>query len=270
MHPCGVVLSRDPITALTPTFTSAKGYATTHFEMEAVETVGLVKMDILAQGGLAVIRDTLALLAERGITPDLENLEPWEDAKIWQMIATGNARGVHHIESPAMVSLARMCGVRDIKSITVALLERYQIERARAPFASLQDFYERTRPTGAEMLNLIRAGAFDGFGEPRTAQFWHLKHIAQWPHAQGYLFQNDQRVRLPEVPLTEPDHAQRLRDETELLSFTVSGHPLEQFPMSPGTPIVPSATSPATPANACPFAASSSPTAPTIKSPATR
>jgi error-prone DNA polymerase len=436
MHPCGVVLSRDPITALTPTFTSAKGYATTHFEMEAVETVGLVKMDILAQGGLAVIRDTLALLAERGITPNLENLEPWEDAEIWQMIATGNARGVHHIESPAMISLARMCGVRDIdcliaivsvirpgaansskksefarraqglepvqyahpslepalhmtfgvvayeehilqiceafaglnpgradvlrralvkekdavieeirlefvaaakalqrtdeeiarvwelvggfrgyafcrahstaygveayqgaylkhyhpaeflasvlsngkgfystlaytlecrrlgltflspdvnssrwnfvpddgqphairvplrviKSITAALLERYRSERARAPFASLRDFYERTGPTATEMLNLIRTGAFDGFGESRTAQFWHLQHIAQWPHAQGYLFQSDERVRLPEVPLTEPDHAQRLRDETELLSFTVSGHPLEQFP----------------------------------------
>jgi DNA polymerase III alpha subunit len=32
------------------------------------------------------------------------------------------------------------------------------------------------------------------------------------------------------VPLTEPDLLQRLSDETELLSFTVSGHPLEQFP----------------------------------------
>ena len=436
MHPCGVVLSRDPITALTPTFTSAKGYATTHFEMEAVETVGLVKMDILAQGGLAVIRDTLALLAERGLTPDLENLKPWDDAGIWKMIATGNARGVHHIESPAMISLARMCGVRDIdcliaivsvirpgaansskksefarraqgmepvqyahpslepalrstfgvvayeehilqiceafaglnggradvlrralvkekdavigeirlefvasakalqrtddeiarvwelvggfrgyafcrahstaygveayqgaylkhhhpaeflasvlsngkgfystlaytlecrrlgltflspdvnasrwnfapepdqprairvplrfiKSLTAALLERYKIERARAPFTSLRDFYERTRPAGSEMLNLIRAGSFDSFGEPRTAQFWHLQHLAQWPHAQGYLFQSDERTRLPEVPLTEPDLAQRLRDETELLGFTVSGHPLDQFP----------------------------------------
>jgi DNA polymerase III alpha subunit len=46
----------------------------------------------------------------------------------------------------------------------------------------------------------------------------------------GYLLQSDERVRLPEVSFTEPDHAQRLRDETELLSFTVSGHPLEQFP----------------------------------------
>ena len=45
-----------------------------------------------------MIRDTLALLAERGLTPDLENLEPWDDAGIWKMIATGNARGVHHID----------------------------------------------------------------------------------------------------------------------------------------------------------------------------
>ena len=29
-------------------------WATTHFDMDAVEAVGLVKMDILAQGGLAV------------------------------------------------------------------------------------------------------------------------------------------------------------------------------------------------------------------------
>jgi len=52
MHPCGIVLSRDPIASLTPTFTSAKGYPSTHFDMDAVESVGLVKMDILAQGGL--------------------------------------------------------------------------------------------------------------------------------------------------------------------------------------------------------------------------
>ena len=114
MHPCGLVLSRDPIQSLTPVFTSSKGYPTTHFDMDAVESVGLVKMDILAQGGLAVIRDTLELLAGQGINPDLENLEPWDDANIWKMIATGEARGVHHIESPAMISLAKMCNVRDI------------------------------------------------------------------------------------------------------------------------------------------------------------
>ncbi len=432
MHPCGVVLSRDPIVSLTPTFTSEKGYATTHFDMDAVEQVGLVKMDILAQGGLAVIRDALALLREQGITPDLENLAPWDDAELWQMIASGNARGVHHIESPAMIGLARMCNVRDIdcliaivsvirpgaangekktqfarraqglelveyahaslapvlrstfgvvayeehilqiceafaglsggradvlrralvkvktavieeigrefdaaaramgrtdeeiarvwklvagfqgyafcrahstaygveayqgawlkrhhpaeflacvlsngkgfystlaytlecrrlgihflppdvnasragfttesgvirvplraiKCLTATTLGHYSHARERGPFASLRDFYDRVQPGVTEMLNLIRAGAFDGFGEARTAQFWQLRYLAQWPRAQGYLFQNDERAPLPAIPLTEPSCAQRLSDEMELLGFTVSGHPLDQF-----------------------------------------
>ncbi|MES2597440.1 MAG: DNA polymerase III subunit alpha [Verrucomicrobiota bacterium] len=127
MHPCGVVLSRDPIHSLTPTFTSTKGWQTTHFDMDAVEAVGLIKLDILAQGGLAVLRDTQAFVPalnlhslEVGLVGDTENpprageVEPWSDPGVWNMIATGNARGVHHIESPAMTSLACMADVRDI------------------------------------------------------------------------------------------------------------------------------------------------------------
>jgi DNA-directed DNA polymerase III PolC len=131
MHPCGVVLSRDPIRDQTPTFISGKGWPTTHFDMDAVEAVGLIKLDILAQGGLAVLRDTqitlrsqdqaLDLLAlevgEAGGTeapPREAEVEPWSDPGIWQMIASGNARGVHHIESPAMIGLSCMADVRDI------------------------------------------------------------------------------------------------------------------------------------------------------------
>jgi DNA polymerase III alpha subunit len=60
MHPCGLVLSRQPLHELAPTFIANKGYPTTHFDMDAVEASGLVKMDILAQGGLAVMRDVKA------------------------------------------------------------------------------------------------------------------------------------------------------------------------------------------------------------------
>ncbi len=131
MHPCGVVLSRDPILDQTPTFISTKGWPTTQFDMDAVEAVGLIKLDILAQGGLAVLRDTQATLQSQGLALDLPSLEigshggtespardkpvePWSDPGLWHMIATGNARGVHHIESPAMTSLACMADVRDI------------------------------------------------------------------------------------------------------------------------------------------------------------
>jgi len=57
---------------LTPTFIANKGCATTHFDMDSVEEVGLVKMDILAQGGLAAMRDVKSSLSERGIELDLE------------------------------------------------------------------------------------------------------------------------------------------------------------------------------------------------------
>jgi DNA-directed DNA polymerase III PolC len=117
MHPCGLVLSRQPMHELTPTFIANKGYATTHFDMDAVEAIGLVKMDILAQGGLAAMRDVKQSLSARGIQIDLEGLEPWQDPQVWEMIASGGARAVHHIESPAMTSLCRMCNVNEIDGL---------------------------------------------------------------------------------------------------------------------------------------------------------
>ncbi|HEX7653544.1 MAG TPA: DNA polymerase III subunit alpha, partial [Verrucomicrobiae bacterium] len=117
MHPCGVVLSRQPMLSLTPVFRANKGWPTTHLDMDAVEAVGLVKIDVLAQGGLAALRDVADYLAPRQITLDLPALEPWQDAKVWNMIAAGGARAVHHIESPAMTSLCRQCQVRDIDTL---------------------------------------------------------------------------------------------------------------------------------------------------------
>jgi DNA-directed DNA polymerase III PolC len=135
MHPCGLVLSRQPMHELTATFISNKGLATTHFDMDAVEAIGLVKMDILAQGGLAAMRDVKAMLDKRGIDVDMERClardkangrlmlgdpqapEPWQDPQVWQMIASGGARAVHHIESPAMTSLCRMCNVGEIDGL---------------------------------------------------------------------------------------------------------------------------------------------------------
>lgn len=117
MHPCGVVLSRQPMRHLTPTFVSNKGYATTHLDMDAVEAVGLVKMDILAQGGLAVMRDARTSLRKRGVTVDFAALEPWDDKQVWEMISSGGARAVHHIESPAMTSLCRMSNVQEVDGL---------------------------------------------------------------------------------------------------------------------------------------------------------
>ena len=53
-------------------------------------------------------------LAKNLITPQQEI---WNDPAVWKMIATGGARAVHHIESPAMINLCRMSNVRDIDGL---------------------------------------------------------------------------------------------------------------------------------------------------------
>jgi error-prone DNA polymerase len=54
-------------------------------------------------------------LRVRGIDPP--DAGRWDDPHVWQMISDGEGRGAHHIESPAMTSLARMSGVRAIDQL---------------------------------------------------------------------------------------------------------------------------------------------------------
>jgi len=456
MHPCGLVLSRQPMHELTPTFIANKGYATTHFDMDSVEAIGLVKMDILAQGGLAAMRDAQASLALRDIEVDLDHgmarrkssgellhgdlssPEPWGDPEVWQMIAGGHARAVHHIESPAMTSLCRMCQVQEIDGLIaivsvirpgaanegkkLSFTRRYQrmepvsyphpslesclrgsyglvvyeehilqiceafaglspgradvlrralnkqkrsvIEeigreflasararghatdkirevwglvtgfagyafckahstaygveayqsawlkryfpaefmaavlsngkgfyhplvyvlechrlgltlrppsinepgpkfvphgksirvpvtrvkglttrttdgllkaRAQGRFTSIMDFYHRVHPSAEEFEAMIRAGAFDEFGETRTRQFWQAQHLVKTFGSsvktnQGWLIPPPGLEHLVSVPLEEPSRLDRLKGETELFGYAVSGHPLDLFP----------------------------------------
>lgn len=120
-HPCGVVLSRAPVMEMCPLFDSAGGWKTTQFDMDAVEDVGLVKLDVLGQAGLTVMRDAKKLLGERGVNVDLRGLEPWKDERVWQMVSKGDCRGVHHIESPAMCSLQRMSNCSDIDTLVAVV-----------------------------------------------------------------------------------------------------------------------------------------------------
>jgi DNA polymerase III alpha subunit len=119
-----------------------------------------------------------------------------------------------------------------VKDLTDKTADRITAEIKLRPFASLKDFYNRVIPAKAEAQNLIRSGAFDSFREPRTTQFWHLQQLADWPHEgnQGMLFASaDRPLRIPEAILTEPSVTDRMKDEQELLGFTVSGHPLDLF-----------------------------------------
>jgi DNA polymerase III alpha subunit len=111
-------------------------------------------------------------------------------------------------------------------------------EHARAAFTSLTDFLDRVQPLPEDVELLIRAGAFDTFGQPRTAQYWEYKMYAErrshsgrtGPARQLWLLPPANLDRLAALKLDEPDRLSRLRAEEELLGYPVSGHPLELFP----------------------------------------
>lgn len=135
MHPCGMVIANRPICEFSPVETSSTGFAMTQLSMDPIEDLGLLKLDLLGQAGLSVIRDCLDNLLEEGLVAPFESdgcgpLEgffrdvDYTDGSIFEMIRTGQARGVFHIESPAMTSLLKLCRCADIDCLvaTVSLI----------------------------------------------------------------------------------------------------------------------------------------------------
>jgi len=79
-----------------------------------------------------------------------------------------------------------------VKGLTNRTKEMILSERDRAAFSSLADFFLRVRPLPEEIESLIRVGAFDEFGKPRTAHYWEFKslcasHSADSPHGRARL-----------------------------------------------------------------------------------
>jgi len=119
--------------------------------------------------------------------------------------------------------------LNQIKGLGTRTLDRWVSGK---PFASLRDFYLRCQPSADEMAALVRVGAFDVFGQPRTAQFWEFRELAQWPcqSGQGLLLAGSGQPAVPTIPLVGPTRIENLRAEQELLGFTVGGHPLDLYP----------------------------------------
>ena len=55
IHPCGTVISARPLTLLMPLERATKGIVVTQYDMNAIEALGLIKMDLLGQRGLTTM-----------------------------------------------------------------------------------------------------------------------------------------------------------------------------------------------------------------------
>ena len=114
-HAAGVVISREPLTELMPLqkATNSDGLMS-QYEMHAIEALGLLKFDFLGLSNLTILRQAVDLVrAHRGIEIDLDAI-PLDDAKTFELLASGETTGVFQLESPGMRRY-----VRDLRPTSV-------------------------------------------------------------------------------------------------------------------------------------------------------
>ncbi len=102
LHCGGIVIVPDEIRKYVPVEVSAKGVPVIQWEKDQTEEAGLVKIDLLGNRSLAVIRDTLAAIERNtGRRIDYALWDPIADSATQALIREGNTIGCFYVESPA-------------------------------------------------------------------------------------------------------------------------------------------------------------------------
>lgn len=118
-HCGGVVITTVPINTVAPVQYSAKGYPIIQWEKDGAEEMGLVKIDLLGNRSLAVIRDAIANIKAEGFDFDEHNWDPQSDVSTIELFAKGESMGVFYVESPAMRLLQRKSGTGDFDHLVI-------------------------------------------------------------------------------------------------------------------------------------------------------
>jgi len=120
-HPGGVVITPGPITNYTHVQRSPLGRPVIAWEKDAAEDAGLVKIDLLGNRSLGVLRDSINLVNSRHNTSiDWERFSPLKNRATREMIAEGKTLGVFYVESPATRQLLKKMGRGDYEHLVIA------------------------------------------------------------------------------------------------------------------------------------------------------
>jgi error-prone DNA polymerase len=120
-HLGGFILSRDPLTDRVPLQWAAKGVVVAQFDKDDVETLGLVKMDILALKMHSAIAEAVRRIEAR----TGERVSAWElprdDPKVYELIRSARTVGLFQLESSGQRNLATRLQERDFEDVIAAI-----------------------------------------------------------------------------------------------------------------------------------------------------
>jgi error-prone DNA polymerase len=119
-HCGGVVIVPDSVARHAPVQPSRKGVRIIQWEKDQAEDAGLVKIDLLGNRSLAVIRDALAAIEENtGERIDYAAFNPVDDPATLDLLKRGDTMGVFYVESPAMRQLQKKAGRSDFEHLVI-------------------------------------------------------------------------------------------------------------------------------------------------------
>ncbi len=105
-HPGGFVIARDSLAQLVPVENaSMPGRSVIQWDKDDLDTLGLLKVDILALGMLSAIRRALLMVGDKLGQPIEMHQVPAEDAASYEMLCRGDSVGTFQVESRAQMSM---------------------------------------------------------------------------------------------------------------------------------------------------------------------
>jgi len=139
-HPAGIVIADVPVHTLAPVRRSKKDQYASQYDMNDLESMGLIKMDILATSILTVIDRTVKMVKSNyGIDIDIENLS-LEDEPTFELYRKGKLKGVFQCENGGMQQTMRDIGVSSFNDV-VAAIALYR----PGPMGSIPEYCERKK-----------------------------------------------------------------------------------------------------------------------------
>ena len=127
VHPGGTIIAPGPLWRHVPTepAPAKEGVSITAWDKDGVEDYGLVKIDLLGNRSLAVVRDALEELGARSPeapgagAPGGRIWQPRLDPATQDLLARGDSIGVFYVESPATRQLQQRVGKGDFETLVI-------------------------------------------------------------------------------------------------------------------------------------------------------
>ena len=122
MHPGGMVITSCNLTTLVPLeIARMENRRVCQWDKDMIEDAGLIKVDLLGLGMLAVVRETVDLICDaHGVDIDLAAIPPG-DPNVYDMLGAADVLGVFQVESRVQMSTLPRIKPRSISELAIQI-----------------------------------------------------------------------------------------------------------------------------------------------------